>query len=396
MNVDDVAGPNPPTAPLPGDPGPGFDVSTLPAGPPWSVDLLADLHAGRYPAQVSGELRRRIAGDQWAASVLTALDATVDELSLLPTPQMPERFALRLDEAIAAEHRAATDASSAPEAGAATGAGARSSTGTGVPQPRQGVDESVTAARFLGQQAAGARPIDSPQAAGGRSTARRRPPPAGPSPVLPFRQPGPTPPPARSSGVRPLTQPTAPANGSQMTGGPVPAAPGMSGASGSVPRGDLGTPGGALDAARARRRRWIGGLAAAAALVVLGTATVASLQHSGNTGEQAASGSASRSVGPAANALELDPGRFGDALKQIEGKRPLGPLQDATTYSRCLAANAINPSAVSGVMSATFEGKPAAAIAVVVDAQHSKVVVVGPGCGIDGAADQLAAQTVSR
>lgn len=165
--------------------------------------------------------------------------------------------------------------------------------------------------------------------------------------------------------------------------------------------GRYGAPVASLAAARARRRRWIGGLAAAAAVIGIGSATIASLNDSPDTGGVAAASSSAPAAAPApgggnTNALQLDPGRFGDALTQIEGRRPVGSLQDAATYARCLAANAIDPSAVSGVTSATFAGKPAVAIAVTVDAGHSRVVVVGPDCGVGGAADQLAAQTVTR
>lgn len=326
------------------------DITGVPVGPPWTVEVLADLHAGRYPAAANGELRRLVAEDPWAASVLAALDATVDQLSLLPTPHMPERFALRLDAAIAGEYRATGDRV--------------------VPQPRQGVDQSVSVSPTGRQQVAGA---PSPQWRPSSSGSSGPPvPPVGPPPhhAVP-----PTPPAARSRPVPPSAAATS-----------------------SPPSADVTS----LDAARTRRRRWVGGLAAAAAVLAIGTATVASLGHSGDTGGVAAPSSAP-AVGAApgggsgdTNALQLDPGRFGDALKQIEGKRPVGSLQDAATYSRCLAANAIDPSAVRGVTSATFDGKPAAAIAVVIDATHSRVVVVGPGCGLNGAADQLAAQTVPR
>lgn len=321
------------------------DLTGVPTGPPWTVDELADLHAGRYPAAVSTELRRLVADDPRAASVLAALDATVDQLSLLPTPRMPERFALRLDAAIAGEYRATGDRV--------------------VPQPREGADQSVSASPTGRQQVAGAPP-----------PAPWRPSSFG-SPVPPVTPVGP--PPHRTA---PPGPPSA---------GPRPVPPS---AVGSVT---------SLDVARTRRRRWVGGLAAAAAVIAIGSATVASLGHSGGTGGLAAAPSSASAVGAApgggggdTNALQLDPGRFGDALKQIEGKRPVGSLQDAATYARCLSANTIDPSAVRGVTSATFDGKPAAAIAVVIDATHSRVVVVGPGCGINGAADQLAAQTVTR
>ncbi|MFC0546362.1 hypothetical protein [Kutzneria chonburiensis] len=61
---------------------------------PWSVDLLADLHA-------DGGDRSRLDAD--ALAVLAALDATQAELSALPPMRMPDHVAARLDAALAAE-----------------------------------------------------------------------------------------------------------------------------------------------------------------------------------------------------------------------------------------------------------------------------------------------------
>lgn len=389
-----------------------LDETTVPAGPPWSVDVLADLHAGRYRAEIAGPLRRRIADDPWASSVLTALDATVDELSLLPDPRMPERLALRLDAAIAAEYRATT-AAPAPAAGAASATESAAAQDRGVPQPRRPENQSLSVSQTR------------QQVGGGQAAPPRRTPPFAGPPAVQHPEPGPRPqppvPPVFRAGPPPGVQPGRPA-APEPSSAPSSMAP--SSATGAAPpdRTAAEPPTSfaastvatvhSLHAARTKRRRWVGGLVAAAAVIGIGTATVASLHHSADTGglavASATSSSAPGGAAPAApapgggsgagdtNALQLDPGRFGDALKQIEGKRPVGSLQDAATYSRCLAANAIDPSAVQGVRSATFDGKPAAAIAVVVDAGHSKVVVVGPACGINGAADQLAAQLVAR
>src|SRR4051812_30480482 len=71
-------------------------------GQPWSVDLLADLHA-------DGGDRSRLDAD--ALAVLTALDATQAELSALPPMRMPDHVAARLDAVLAAEAAARSNSS---------------------------------------------------------------------------------------------------------------------------------------------------------------------------------------------------------------------------------------------------------------------------------------------
>jgi hypothetical protein len=83
-------------AQVPGDPADG----------PLSLEILADLHAGVLDEDLAATLRRRIATDPHAGTVLAALDATVADLVALPrqrTVRMPDEVALRLDAALAAE-----------------------------------------------------------------------------------------------------------------------------------------------------------------------------------------------------------------------------------------------------------------------------------------------------
>jgi hypothetical protein len=78
-------------------------------GPPWSVDLLADLQAGALDPQQAAELRQQVDADPEAREILAALDATqadLREFALAPAPPMPAHFAARLDAAIAAESQA--------------------------------------------------------------------------------------------------------------------------------------------------------------------------------------------------------------------------------------------------------------------------------------------------
>lgn len=77
-----------------------------PMGPPWPVDLLADLHAGVLEPQVAEQLWPRVRQDPDAVAVLDALDATRAELSGLSAATlipMPAHLAARLDAAIAVE-----------------------------------------------------------------------------------------------------------------------------------------------------------------------------------------------------------------------------------------------------------------------------------------------------
>ncbi|MCS7483609.1 hypothetical protein ACFFQW_43405 [Umezawaea endophytica] len=76
-----------------------------PIDPPWSVDLLADLHAGVLDTETEALLRPRVEADPEARAVLEALDATLADLSSLPPIPMPRDVAERIDLALAAEAR---------------------------------------------------------------------------------------------------------------------------------------------------------------------------------------------------------------------------------------------------------------------------------------------------
>ncbi|WP_433266869.1 hypothetical protein ACQPZF_42035 [Actinosynnema sp. CS-041913] len=75
------------------------------SGPPWSVDLLADLHAGVLDPRQEAELRAVVADDAEAQEVLAALDATLEDLRGLPPIPMPRAVADRIDAALAEEAR---------------------------------------------------------------------------------------------------------------------------------------------------------------------------------------------------------------------------------------------------------------------------------------------------
>lgn len=78
----------------------------VPHGPPWSVDVLADLHAGALDARQSAALWAQVNRDPEAQAVLAALDSVrrdLDELGDAPVEPMPAHFAAQLDAALATE-----------------------------------------------------------------------------------------------------------------------------------------------------------------------------------------------------------------------------------------------------------------------------------------------------
>ncbi|HJQ46101.1 MAG TPA: hypothetical protein VJ870_07240 [Amycolatopsis sp.] len=80
------------------------------AGPPWSVDLLADLHAGVLDEAQAAQLWPRVQADPDARAIVEALEATSADLANLgaaPAPPMPADVAARIDAAIADEARQA-------------------------------------------------------------------------------------------------------------------------------------------------------------------------------------------------------------------------------------------------------------------------------------------------
>jgi hypothetical protein len=78
------------------------------AGPPWSVDLLADLHAGVLDERAAAQLWPRVQADPEARAIIEALEATTTDLASLataPAPPMPADVATRIDAALAEEAR---------------------------------------------------------------------------------------------------------------------------------------------------------------------------------------------------------------------------------------------------------------------------------------------------
>lgn len=89
--------------------------------PPYSEDLLADLHAGALPDETAAYMRERIVNDPAAQRVLAALDRTSDSLrSLSEDPKsVPPEVDSRIAAALAAiqnDSRARHDAQQPPSA----------------------------------------------------------------------------------------------------------------------------------------------------------------------------------------------------------------------------------------------------------------------------------------
>jgi hypothetical protein len=92
----------------------GSAASSTPHGPPWSLDLIADLHAGMFDEQTAAELRARVEADPAARAVLAALDATSAALASLPPLRMPIEIAARIGAALR-EEAAARAAAGTPQ-----------------------------------------------------------------------------------------------------------------------------------------------------------------------------------------------------------------------------------------------------------------------------------------
>nr|WP_042183979.1 hypothetical protein [Kibdelosporangium sp. MJ126-NF4]CEL15997.1 hypothetical protein [Kibdelosporangium sp. MJ126-NF4]CTQ93921.1 hypothetical protein [Kibdelosporangium sp. MJ126-NF4] len=86
-------------------------------GPPWPVDLLADLQAGALDPRQADELWPQVNADAEAMAILAALEATqadLREFADAPAPPMPAHFAAQLDAAIAAESQARSQQTQTP------------------------------------------------------------------------------------------------------------------------------------------------------------------------------------------------------------------------------------------------------------------------------------------
>ncbi|GAA1483122.1 hypothetical protein GCM10009624_35620 [Gordonia sinesedis] len=279
---------------------PPDDPSYPPAGrarppypePPYSPELLADLHAGILPDDVAAHITARLPDDPAARQVLAALDRTRADLRGAPLDigGVPTSVDARTRDTLAAIRRDVQASRHRPDA------------------------PSGTAHAPATRPASTAPPPTAPQPTAPQPTA---PPPTAPPPTAP----PPTAPPPTAP------QPTAP-----QSPGPPPLAPPP------TPSGVL-----ALDQARARRRsrnqRAAAGFAVAAVVVAIVALTVTVvLNRSSGDGPSRAQPTSTASTGvagaPGGDASDV-------AMLAVLGKTDGAPFGSPEALRRCTAANDI-------------------------------------------------------
>jgi hypothetical protein len=326
----------------------GGTTTGVPPGPPFDIDVLADLHAGVYPDDIAAVLRERAAADPEASAVLAALDATTDELrgwdSIAPVP-MPAPYAARLDAAIAAES-AAREAASRPPA-ANGGPAVTPATGQGpAPGNRSGADP-------------GGRPGSGPAQISSLDEARQR--------RLRNRTRW-----ATGLGV-------AAAVAAVLTVGAVILQPGA-------------TPG-------AGQAGELPGTTAAAS-------SAAPTSHPGAAGAQPApsaeptdSPPLTGSGGPAQSAglqnIVARPHHLDELLPELDSSPTAGPFTDPDRLAACMQANGASASDVLGVIPVTYQDQQAYAVSLSDGVGVVRILVVGPECGATGS-DLIEQQTATR
>jgi len=363
----------------------------IPAGPPFDLDVLADLHAGVYPEDVAAVLRARAAADPDARAVL-ALDATVADLHALPPVPIPASVAARLDAAVAAEQAARTVARVVPVGSAPagipptaqhpaalpTGGPVPPSTHASVPPPLQSIRPTTGAPMppVLPQQHAG-------------------PPVQGDAPGSPIPQ---QPPSGRVSSLEGARRARDQRRAAQRSRGPVRWATGLGIAAavaavftvGAVLLHPDGEPGTGM----------AGGPLTTTSAAATGASQPGMNEPAPSNGAQpppADAGSAPTRATTApgqTRAVVVQPHHLADLLPQIAGKAPAGPFADPARLDACLAANDAAGQDVLGVLPVSYTGQQAYAISLRTDTSEVRILVVGPQCGASGS-DLLEEQTTT-
>jgi len=129
------------------------------SGPAWSLDLVAELHAGALDPDTADEVRSRAADDPEARDLLAALEATREDLAGLPSPRMPDAVASRLDAALDAEIQSWAPPAPVVPIEAARQRGGRRRSRWGWTAGLLGVAAAVTGVLVLTTTLLGGRPV---------------------------------------------------------------------------------------------------------------------------------------------------------------------------------------------------------------------------------------------
>ena len=327
-------------------------LAGVPAGPPWPVDVVADVHAGLYPPELNRQLRERMMADPQASATLTALNAVTDRLSLLPGLTMPDRYATRLSAAIDAEAQARA-------------AGSRGTVPTRRIRPtvlRTDLSPLLDASPTWNDATTRVAPGHKPPGA------------------VAFVPPIPTPrsaPETVSEQTQRLAEPTRHPSALPPPGGDVID----------------------LDAGRRRRRlRATAILGLAAAVALIGVVTFVATRTNSTGSPNSAGGASPSAIATAslpANAAQfkVDPSDVGGVYVKVKGQTyPTDPI----VWADCLAANGLSGKDLLGASVVSYRGSDAIALAVAIDSTHAEVLIVAPLCGGPLGAQLLTKATVSR
>jgi hypothetical protein len=324
----------------------------LPPGPPFDIDVLADLHAGLYPDDIAATLRERVAADPDASAVLAALDATTADLHRwddLPPAPMPAQYATRLDAVIAAES-------------AARAAGARGSGGPGPSSGAGAVGNPTAAPTTATGPAPGNRSgADSGSRAG-----------SGPAQISSLEQ-------ARQRRLRTRTR--------WATGLGIAAAVAAVLTLGAVILQPGATPG-------AGQAGEIPGTTAAS------TPPATSAPNPAGAGP-APSGPADSGrrtggdAGPVTQNIVATPHHLDELLPKLDASPTAGPFTDPDRLAACMQAIGAQASDVLGIIPVTYQGQQAYAISLHGGVGTVRIIVVGPDCGASGS-DLIEQQTATR
>lgn len=324
----------------------------IPPGPPFDLDLLADLHAGVYPDDVAMSLRARVATDPQASAALAALDATVQDLHNLPPIPIPPEVAARLEAAIAAEASARI----------AVGASAHASSSPPVVGPPAGaVPQGVSASPSPPGPA-----LPQPRSHPGS-------PPAAPVPVQPA--------PVSSLDQARRARETRSADRRRRqtrwaTGLGIAAAAAAIFTVGAVLLHPGGTPG-------------VGEAGQQVAATTASSGAPSMAPGAGNDTEPApGNGAGAPSTTPTTQvtqqAIVAQPHHLDQLLPEITSSTTRGPFGDPVRLASCLAANHASTHYVLGILPVSYNGQSAYAISVRTSDSTVRILVVGPGCGQSG------------